>query len=185
MGLAKNLLARTLHNLGQRNATDFISINAASVTPQALEDRLLQSKGNSEIEIAKPGSTIYLDEISEMSADVQVKLLDLLHSEQVKGNNFRFIASTRQTLENLVNEGSFREDLFYRLNVVPIVLPALRDRLGDIGELTQHFLQKSGSRWCKFKGHFKQSNRDDANGTLDRKCARVRKLRNKIGGAVT
>ena len=92
---------------------------------------------------ASKGSTIYFDEISEMSDETQLQLLDLLRSDIVIGKNYRFISSSRLSLQNLISQGIIREDLFYRLNVVNINLPPLRDRVGDIPDLTKHFLQQS------------------------------------------
>ncbi|GLQ34322.1 nitrogen regulation protein NR(I) [Amylibacter marinus] len=144
-GTGKNLLANTLHQLGHRSANDFVTINASTASVDKIEGLLLGGYENRGYEPVKAGSTIYLDEIAEMSADAQLHLLDLLRSDGIQSKNLRFISSTRQTLDSLVNEGVFREDLFYRLNVVPIALPPLRDRLGDITELSQHFLQMAAS----------------------------------------
>jgi two-component system nitrogen regulation response regulator GlnG len=88
------------------------------------------------------GATVYLDEIAEMSNDTQLRLLDLLQSSEIQNKNLRFLSSTQKPLTNLINEGLFREDLFYRLSVLPIFLPPLRDRMNDIAELTMHFLRK-------------------------------------------
>jgi two-component system nitrogen regulation response regulator GlnG len=118
-GTGKSLLAKTLHELGHRSHESFVTIIA---------------------------STLYLDEIAEMSADAQLHLLDLLQSQGVRSKNFRIISSTRQELVNLVNEGIFREDLFYRLNVMPMTLPPLRERLDDIAELTQFFLRRAAEQ---------------------------------------
>ena len=92
---------------------------------------------------ALKSSTIYFDEISEMSDETQLQLLDLLRSDAVISKNYRFISSSRLSLQNLISQGIIREDLFYRLNVVNINLPPLRDRVGDIPDLTKHFLQQS------------------------------------------
>ncbi|GHA41445.1 nitrogen regulation protein NR(I) [Amylibacter ulvae] len=144
-GAGKSLLARSLHELGHRNKEDYVVINAPTLTADKIEGILLGGREDQGVDAALQGATIYLDEIAEMTADSQVHLLEMLRSDAVKAKNFRFISSTRRILSDLVNEGSFREDLFYRLNVVPIALPPLRDRLGDIAELTHHFLQQAAT----------------------------------------
>ena len=96
-------------------------------------------------------ATIYLDEISEMSDEAQLHLLDMLRNPDVKTRNYRILSSTRQSMDELINQGAFREDLFYRLNVVSIILPRLRDRVGDIPLLTRHFLQKAAATGLPLK----------------------------------
>ena len=150
-GTGKDLLALALHNLGHRVKNDFVTINASTATTQRLDGILLGEKGDFEVSQAPENATIYLDEIGEMSPSSQLHLLDILRDERLKVRNYRIISSTRQNLDNLVNQGSFREDLFYRLNVVSIALPRLRDRVGDIPELTRHFLQKSATTGLPFK----------------------------------
>jgi two-component system nitrogen regulation response regulator GlnG len=140
-GTGKDLLAHALHDLGHRGANDFVAINASSASTDKIQGILLGGKEDLGIEPASTNATIYLDEIAEMSQETQLHLLDILRSDMIRDKNYRFISSTRQTLDSLVNQGVFREDLFYRLNVVSIGLPALRDRVGDIGELSRHFLQ--------------------------------------------
>ncbi|KAB7615746.1 response regulator [Amylibacter sp. SFDW26] len=135
-GTGKNLLAKTLHDLGHRGSAPMVTIGAASATPESVE-QILQDENKT-----PNGATIYLDEIAEMPADTQLRLLDLMQSPVVQDKNLRFISSTQKPLTNLVNEGLFREDLFYRLSVMPISLPPLRDRMDDISELTLYFLQK-------------------------------------------
>ena len=142
-GTGKDLLAHALHNLGHRVSYDFITINASTANINKIEGILLGGKKDFGIDPASENSTIYLDEISEMSPEIQLHLLDLLRSELVSNKNFRIISSSRLSLETLVNQGLFREDLFYRLNVVSVALPPLRDRVGDISELVRHFLQSS------------------------------------------
>ncbi len=150
-GTGKDLLALALHNLGHRVKNDFVTINASTATTQRLDGILLGEKGDFEVSQAPENATIYLDEIGEMSPSSQLHLLDILRDERLKVRNYRIISSTRQNLDNLVNQGSFREDLFYRLNVVSIALPRLRDRVGDIPELTRHFLQKSATTGLPLK----------------------------------
>ena len=97
------------------------------------------------------GATVYLDEIAQMSIDTQLQLLDLMQLPEVLDKNLRYISSTQVPLTDLINEGMFREDLFYRLSVMPISLPALRDHIDDISELTVYFLQKLASEGQSIK----------------------------------
>lgn len=136
-GTGKNLLAQTLHELGHRSAAPMATINAAMATPSGIELVLMDP------DHTPKGATIFLDEIAEMPSNAQLRLLDLLQSSEIKDKNLRFVSSTQKPLTNLINEGLFREDLFYRLSVLPIFLPPLRDRMNDITELTLHFLQKT------------------------------------------
>ena len=142
-GTGKDLLAHTMHDLGPRAPLDFVRINISSSTIDKIEGTLIGGKEDLNISPASKGSTIYFDEISEMSDETQLQLLDLLRSDIVIGKNYRFISSSRLSLQNLISQGIIREDLFYRLNVVNINLPPLRDRVGDIPDLTKHFLQQS------------------------------------------
>lgn len=145
-GTGKSLLAKTLHELGHRSHESFVTISASTATPASLEHSILGSEAEGSAEPAPANATLYLDEIAEMSAEAQLHLLDLLQSQGVRSKNFRIISSTRQELVNLVNEGIFREDLFYRLNVMPMTLPPLRQRLDDIAELTQFFLRRAAEQ---------------------------------------
>ena len=142
-GTGKDLLAHTMHDLGPRAPLDFVRINISSSTIDKIEGTLIGGKEDLNISPASKGSTIYFDEISEMSDETQLQLLDLLRSDEVISKNYRFISSSRLPLQNLISQGIIREDLFYRLNVVNINLPPLRDRVGDIPDLTKHFLQQS------------------------------------------
>ncbi len=135
-GTGKNLLANTLHNLGNRKAVPFVTIHPASTTPEEISNILLDDSN------MPKDATVYLDEITEMSMDVQVRLVDLMQMPVIADKNLRFISSTQKPLNDLINEGMFREDLFYRLNVMPIALPPLCDRMDDISELAFYFLQK-------------------------------------------
>ena len=142
-GTGKDLLAHTMHDLGPRAPLDFVRINISSSNIDKIEGTLIGGKEDLNISPASKGSTIYFDEISEMSDETQLQLLDLLRSDVVISKNYRFISSSRLPLQNLISQGIIREDLFYRLNVVNINLPPLRDRVGDIPDLTKHFLQQS------------------------------------------
>ena len=142
-GTGKDLLAHTMHDLGPRAPMDFVRINISSSNIDKVEGTLIGGKEDLNISPASKSSTIYFDEISEMSDETQLQLLDLLRSDAVINKNYRFISSSRLSLQNLISQGIIREDLFYRLNVVNINLPPLRDRVGDIPDLTKHFLQQS------------------------------------------
>ena len=142
-GTGKDLLAHTMHDLGPRAPMNFVRINISSSNIDKIEGTLIGGKEDLNISPASKSSTIYFDEISEMSDETQLQLLDLLRSDAVIGKNYRFISSSRLSLQNLISQGIIREDLFYRLNVVNINLPPLRDRVGDIPDLTKHFLQQS------------------------------------------
>lgn len=134
-GTGKNLLAKTLHELGNRGSAAMVTINAATTTSEAIDQILLDENQTSN------GATVYLDEIAEMPIDTQLRLLDLIQLPVVQSKKLRFISSTQKSLADMINEGMFREDLFYRLSVIPVSLPPLRDRMDDIRELTLHFLQ--------------------------------------------
>jgi two-component system response regulator PilR (NtrC family) len=158
-GTGKELVARAIHDLSPRAQKPFISVNCGAFTDTLLESELFgYVKGSFTgatanrkglFEAAEQG-TIFLDEIGEMSAAMQVKLLRVLQERKVRPVgaheetevNSRVIAATNRDLSALVKEGTFREDLFYRVSVIPMELPALRERGSDIAELTEHFIQK-------------------------------------------
>ncbi len=156
-GTGKELIARALHYNGARRDGPLIPVNCAAIPEELLESELFGHERGAFTHAVhtRPGrfeqasgGTIFLDEISEMSPNLQVKILRVLqdHSiERIDGVktirvDIRVIAATNQDLEELVAQNRFREDLFYRLNVIPIRVPPLRDRLGDIPLLVQHFL---------------------------------------------
>jgi DNA-binding NtrC family response regulator len=158
-GTGKELIARALHNLSERASKPFISVSAGALPETLLESELFgYEKGAFTGAInGKPGrfemangGTLFLDEIGDISPATQVKLLRVLQErrfERLGGTrsievDVRVIAATNQDLQQLIAEGNFREDLFYRLNVVPITLPPLRQRAGDIPVLVAHFLEK-------------------------------------------
>ncbi|MBA4386664.1 MAG: transcriptional regulator [Verrucomicrobia bacterium] len=158
-GTGKELVAHALHRLSTRSKGPFISVHCAALTPTLLESELFgHEKGaftgaaarkSGRFEMAD-GGTLFLDEISEVDAAVQVKLLRVLEErnfERVGGTatvevDIRLVVATNRNLQALVAEGKFREDLFFRLNVVDMVLPPLRDRLDDIPILCTHFLKE-------------------------------------------
>jgi two-component system response regulator PilR (NtrC family) len=158
-GTGKELVARAIHDLSPRAHKPFVSVNCGAFTETLLESELFgYVKGSFTgatanrkglFETAEQG-TIFLDEIGEMSAAMQVKLLRVLQERKVRPVgahdetevNTRIIAATNRDLTALVKEGSFREDLFYRVSVIPMELPPLRERGDDIAELAEHFIRK-------------------------------------------
>ncbi len=164
-GTGKELAARAIHNLSRRKDKPFITINCAALPENLLESELFgHTKGSftgavaekkGMFEIASHG-TLFLDEIGEMSPWLQVKLLRALQEKKIRrvgGTDeipvdVRVIAATNQDLKKRIEEGKFREDLYYRLNVIAFEMPPLRKRVEDIPLLVQHFLQK----YCKQMG---------------------------------
>ncbi len=163
-GTGKEVLVRALHNASKRRDNPFIPVNCGAIPKELLESELFgHEKGAfthairtklGRFELAE-GGTVFLDEIGEMDIALQVKILRVLQEkeiERVGGNgpkkiDVRIVAATNRDLENEVALGNFREDLFYRLNVIPLHLPPLRDRGHDILTLTNHFLK----HFCKKK----------------------------------
>jgi two-component system, NtrC family, response regulator AtoC len=162
-GTGKELIAHAIHNLSSRAKNRFVAFNCAAFSPQLIESELFGHErgaftGASERRIGRieqaAGGTLFVDEIGEIDSNVQVKLLRALDPglfERVGGNqtiqaDFRLIAATNRDLRTLVNEGKFREDLFYRLNVVAIRIPPLRERKDDIPLLANAFLKEISQR---------------------------------------
>jgi two-component system nitrogen regulation response regulator GlnG len=159
-GTGKELVARALHNYGLRKKGPFVAINMAAIPRDLIESELFgHEKGAftgadramaGKFEQAK-GGTLFLDEVGDMPLDAQTRLLRVLQEgeftrvggREVQSADARIIAATHQDLRNLINEGRFREDLFYRLNVVPIRLPPLRERLEDVADLARAFLRRA------------------------------------------
>ncbi|MBT3698025.1 MAG: sigma-54-dependent Fis family transcriptional regulator [Methylococcales bacterium] len=157
-GTGKELAARGLHYLSNRSDEDFVPINCGAIPRDLLESELFGhekgafsgavSRRRGRFEMAQNG-TLFLDEIAEMPMDMQVKILRVLQEQviyRVGGEkpievNVRIVAATNRCLETAVSKGEFREDLFYRLNVFPIVLPPLRERGTDIIFLFEYFAQ--------------------------------------------
>ncbi|NNM32348.1 MAG: sigma-54-dependent Fis family transcriptional regulator [Gemmatimonadetes bacterium] len=159
-GTGKELIARTVHHLSDRSNGPFISVNCAAIPENLVESTLFghekgaftgavrQVKGAFE---RADGGTLLLDEVSEMRVDLQAKLLRVLQEqefERVGGSethrvDVRVIATTNRDLQQEAMKGNFREDLYYRLSVVPVAIPPLRDRLDDIPALIHHFLRKA------------------------------------------
>ncbi|TNF59692.1 MAG: nitrogen regulation protein NR(I) [Burkholderiales bacterium] len=159
-GSGKELVARALHKHSPRSGGPFVAINTAAIPKDLLESELFghergaftgaQTMRRGRFEQAE-GGTLFLDEIGDMPFDLQTRLLRVLsdgHFYRVGGHssvkaNVRVIAATHQNLEQRVREGGFREDLFHRLNVIRLRLPALRERREDVPMLTRYFLQQS------------------------------------------
>jgi two-component system nitrogen regulation response regulator GlnG len=159
-GSGKELVARALHKHSPRAGGPFVAINTAAIPKDLLESELFghergaftgaQTMRRGRFEQAD-GGTLFLDEIGDMPFELQTRLLRVLsdgHFYRVGGHsavktNVRVIAATHQDLEQRVKEGGFREDLFHRLNVIRLRLPALRERKEDVSMLTRHFLQQS------------------------------------------
>ena len=159
-GTGKELVARALHDFGRRKGKPFVAINMAAIPRELIESELFGhergaftgaiARGIGKFELAQ-GGTLFLDEIGDMPMEAQTRLLRVLQTGEfnsVGGRtaqqaDVRIIAATHRDLRQLIVQGRFREDLFYRLNVVPIHLPALRERRDDIADLARHFLGKA------------------------------------------
>jgi nitrogen regulation protein NR(I) len=165
-GTGKELIARALHEHSSRRERPFIKVNCAAIPKELIESELFGYERGAftgavgskpgRFELAN-GGTLFLDEIGEIPIEMQVKLLRALQEsefERVGGIktirvDVRLVAATNRDLKKLIAAGTFREDLFYRLNVVPMRLPALRERTGDIPLLVDHFLAKFNERLKK------------------------------------
>jgi len=159
-GTGKELIARALHDYGKRRAGPFVAINMAAIPRELIEAELFGhergaftgalNRGIGRFEQAA-GGTLFLDEIGDMPPEAQTRLLRVLQEGEfttVGGRqpikaNVRIVAATHRDLRQQIRQGLFREDLFYRLNVVPIRLPPLRERLEDISLLARHFLDRA------------------------------------------
>jgi two-component system, NtrC family, nitrogen regulation response regulator GlnG len=159
-GTGKELIARALHDYGKRRDGPFVAINMAAIPRELIESELFghekgaftgaANRSTGRFEQARRG-TLFLDEIGDMPAEAQTRLLRVLQEGEytsVGGRepvqaNVRIIAATHRDLKQLIRQGLFREDLFYRLNVVPVRLPSLRERREDIPDLVHHFLKQA------------------------------------------
>ncbi len=156
-GTGKELVAEAIHNLGHRQTGPFVAVNMAAIPSELIEAELFgHEKGSFTGAVGQSigrfeqaqGGTLFLDEIGDMPKHAQTRLLRALQSgviSRIGGKasirlDVRIVAATNQDLEELISKGTFREDLFYRLNVVPINMPPLRNRIDDIALLAQHFL---------------------------------------------
>jgi DNA-binding NtrC family response regulator len=161
-GTGKECIARAIHQLSQRSEAPFVALSCGALPDTLLETELFGHERGAFTDAAKMrrgrfelanGGTIFLDDIDDIPMQTQVKLLRVLQErefERVGGEetlqlDIRVISATKAPLVELVKENKFREDLYYRLNVVPVVLPPLRDREGDIPVLVDHFVRKLGT----------------------------------------
>ncbi|MCC7394575.1 MAG: sigma-54-dependent Fis family transcriptional regulator [Sphingomonadaceae bacterium] len=157
-GTGKELVARAIHDASPRCDAPFVAVNMAAIPRELVESELFgHEKGAFTGAVARAvgrfaqadGGTLFLDEIGDMPLEAQTRLLRVLQSGEftpvggrtAQNTNIRIIAATNQDLPALIADGQFREDLYYRLNVIPICLPPLRERLSDLGALANHFLQ--------------------------------------------
>jgi len=191
----KGLIARAIHKASGRKDQPFIQINCGATPEGLLESEFFGYRRGAftgatadkagKFEIAQ-GGTIFLDEIGDMSADLQVKVLRVLEEgefERVGGNetiktDARIIAATHRDLEEEVQKGNFREDLFYRLYVIPIMLPTLKERKADIPYLVSHFIEQFADKKTASRTKFS----DDAMAILVNYAwpGNVRELKNLI-----
>lgn len=193
-GCGKEVVASTVHDLSRRRNHAFLAVNCGAISPHLIESEIFGHEKGSFTGADKQhqgfferasGGTLFLDEITEMPLDLQVKLLRVLEtgtfmrvgSTQLFDTDVRIIAATNRSPEQAVRAGKLREDLLYRLNVFPIHLPPLRDRIEDIPLLAEHFLDDISRR----EGHVKRY----APQALARLCAyrwpgNVRELRNIV-----
>jgi transcriptional regulator with GAF, ATPase, and Fis domain len=198
-GTGKELLARALHESSPRAGKPFVKVHCAALSPGLLESELFgHVKGAftgahkdkvGRFEMAN-GGTLFLDEIGDISLEVQTKLLRVLQEmtfERVGSSeplqvDVRVIAATHQNLERLIQEGRFREDLYYRLNVISVSVPSLRERIEDIPELAGHFLKLHAQRSGKAVSHVD----DDALSILKSYAwpGNIRQLENVIERAI-
>ena len=165
-GVGKELIARAIHNASPRAGKAFVRVNCAALAPGVLESELFgHEKGSFTGALARKlgrfeladGGTIFLDEVGDLSPEIQVKLLRVLQErefERVGGTetlrvDVRVVSATNRDLEQLMQDGLFREDLYYRLNVFPVNVPALRERLEDMEQLASHFVLRFAQRCGK------------------------------------
>ncbi len=194
-GTGKELVARALHAQSRRAGAPFIEVNSAAIPEELIESELFgHVKGSftgatgakkGKFEMAD-GATLFLDEVGDMSARVQAKVLRVLEeqrfepvgSTQSVSVDVRVLAATNKRLDALIEQGSFRPDLFYRLNVIPFELPPLRERLEDVPLLAEHFNQKFSTAYGKKPRRFEA----DAVDALQSYSwpGNVRELRNTI-----
>jgi two-component system response regulator HydG len=165
-GTGKELVAQSLHYNGPRKDNRFVAVNCSAIPESLMESEFFGHEkgaftGADSRKIGKfqyaEGGTLFLDEIGEIPPSMQVKLLRVLQEKKftpVGSNreiemNVRIVAATNRNLETMIKDGSFREDLFYRLNVLPIVLPPLRERKNDIEALSKYFIERFNQRYKK------------------------------------
>jgi two-component system NtrC family response regulator len=176
-GTGKELLARLIHRESDRSHAPFVAVNLAAIPQELVESTLFgHEKGAftgairqqlGKFELAA-GGTLFLDEVGDLRYDLQAKLLRAIQEEEIErvggthpiATDLRLVAATNVDLEKAVKDGRFREDLYYRLNVIPVRMPALRNRIEDLPELARFFLRRYNA---KFRKHIQ----DIADSTLD------------------
>ncbi len=198
-GTGKELIARAIHTLSNRKDKSYITINSAAIPRELLENELFGSEKGAftgaharkmgKFEIAN-GGTIFLDEIGDMDISLQAKLLRVLQEKQFErlgGNktvdvDVRVIAATNMDLQELIRQSKFREDLYYRLSVFPLVIPPLRERIDDIALLADYFIDK----YCREMKKGQKSLTREASALLEKYHwpGNVRELENTIERAV-
>ncbi len=166
-GVGKSMIAKILHQSSGRASGPFIEINCGTIPESLIESELFgyekgsftgaSAKGKAgKIELAK-GGTLFLDEIGELPLNMQIKLLQVIQEKVISrigglskiDIDFRLIAATNKDLQKNIKKGTFREDLFYRLNVIPVTIPPLRERVDDIVPLIDHFLEYFNKKYDK------------------------------------
>jgi DNA-binding NtrC family response regulator len=194
-GTGKEVFARRIHELSKRKEARFVAVNCGALTDTLLESELFGYKRGAFTDahrdtpglvVEAEGGTLFLDEIGEVSPSVQVKLLRFLQSKEYKplgsprseSADVRIIAATNRDLRSMVQKGTFREDLFYRLNIIPVTIPPLRERRADIPLLASYFLGQFRRQYGKKAMGFSTE-------TIARLCARdwpgnVRELENRV-----
>ena len=177
-GTGKNLIAQVLHDFGTRRDKRFLSVNLSLMSLNELQDIFSE---NFSIQSDKNIGTLFLDEISNANFEVQNFILSFLNKRESSEKNYqdvKIISSSRKDLKELIENGKFREDLFYRLNEVSILIPLLDERLGDIPELAAHFLKEFSKSGMEPKSLTKNSVE-----LIKKKkwTGNVRELRNFIG----
>ncbi|ANC01693.1 Fis family transcriptional regulator [Pseudomonas putida] len=170
-GTGKELVARALHNLSRRAKAPMISVNCAAIPETLIESELFghekgaftgASAGRAGLVEAADGGTLFLDEIGELPLEAQARLLRVLQEGEIRrvGSvqsqkvDVRLIAATHRDLKNLAKSGQFREDLYYRLHVIALKLPALRERGSDVNEIANAFLARQSARIGRDDLHF-------------------------------
>ena len=174
-GTGKELFAHSIHQLSERSQMPFIKVNCAAIPEHLLESELFgyeegaftgAKKGGKKGKfLIANGGTLFLDEIGDMSLAMQIKLLRVLQEGEVEPVgasrshhvDVRIIAATNRPLEKMMEEKRFREDLYYRIHVIPFQIPSLRERSEDIPELTNHFIQKICKRTGRRISHVEES----------------------------
>lgn len=168
-GVGKSTFARAIHNQSNRKREPFIEVNCSTIPDSLFESEIFgyepgaftgaSTQGSQGLIEQADSGTLFLDEIGELPLAMQAKLLKVLQEKKLKrlgGKkeiqiNFRLVAATNQDIKKMVSEGKFRLDLYYRLNVIPIQIPALHERKEDIPLLIQHYLRKTNTKYHKSK----------------------------------